>query len=292
MTFTTSAAPSAAPGSGGVRKAGVLLLSPTGLLASIPHAMSMTVDHHAMRNSPSQRVRYGHTAALALAISLTGCTAKPPSAELFPLEPGHHWIYSQQTEMENGRSDSRWLQISALPPEDFDGVRAWRRSSDDGAEYWLRRDETGIFRIASRNELEDEPQKDPLPRYVLKEPLALGTEWQAQTVPYLLERRQGGFPPELRHEGKPVMMRYSIDALNESVQVPAGRFEGCLRVHGHATLKLYVDPVTGWRDMPLTTLEWYCPGPGLVKLARQEPAGSHFLLGGSVTLELQSWEAP
>lgn len=292
MTPTTPAATSPAPGSGGVRKAYARLLSPTGSLARIRRAMAEPADRSATHDSQSQRMSSARIATLALAVSLAACTAKPPSAELFPLEPGYQWVYSQHTEMENGRSDSRWLRLSSLPREDFEGVTAWRRSSDDGAEYWLRRDATGIYRIASRNELEDEPQKDALPRYVLKEPLTLGTEWQAQTVPYLLERRQGGFPPELRHEGKPVTMRYSIDALNESVQVPAGRFEGCLRVHGHATLKLYVDPVTGWRDMPLTTLEWYCPGPGLVKLARQEPAGSHFLLGGSVTLELQSWEAP
>jgi hypothetical protein len=41
--------------------------------------------------------------------------------------------------------------------------------------------------------------------------------------------------------------------------------------------------------MPLTTLEWYCPGIGLVRMERSEPAGSAFLTGGTRTLELESW---
>ena len=45
-----------------------------------------------------------------------------------------------------------------------------------------------------------------------------------------------------------------------------------------------------FRDMPLTTLEWYCPGVGLVKVERQEPANSTFLTGGTMTMELMAWE--
>ena len=42
---------------------------------------------------------------------------------------------------------------------------------------------------------------------------------------------------------------------------------------------------------PLITTEWYCPGPGLVKLTRAEPtANSTFLSGGSFTMELTEWQ--
>ena len=126
---------------------------------------------------------------------------------------------------------------------------------------------------------------------MLKEPVAVGTEWQAPTVAYLLKRTQG-YPPELRNEGKPVAMRYAIEALQESVIVPAGRFERCVLVRGSGTLKLYADGTAGWRELPITTLEWYCPGPGLVKLERDEPAKSPFLIGGTLRMELQEWERP
>mgnify|MGYP003338694896 CR=1 FL=1 len=74
------------------------------------------------------------------------------------------------------------------------------------------------------------------------------------------------------------------------VQTRAGAFKGCLRVKGEAALKLFADPVVGWQDMPLTTLEWYCPGVGLVRLERHEPANSTFLAGGDLTMELLSWD--
>ena len=70
----------------------------------------------------------------------------------------------------------------------------------------------------------------------------------------------------------------------------AGRYEGCLRVKGVAALRLFADPVAGWKDLPLTTTEWYCPGVGLVRLERDEPAGSSFLIGGRLTMELLAWQ--
>ena len=85
-------------------------------------------------------------------------------------------------------------------------------------------------------------------------------------------------------------MTYTIEALDDKVEVRAGRFERCVRVGGQAVLKLFADPVVGWRDLPLTTTEWYCHGPGLVKVLRKEPANSTFLVGGTQTLELLSWE--
>jgi hypothetical protein len=63
-----------------------------------------------------------------------------------------------------------------------------------------------------------------------------------------------------------------------------------LQVKGQAKLHLFADPVNGWRDLPLTTLEWYCPGIGLARLERHEPAQSAFLSGGSLTMELMAWQ--
>lgn len=247
---------------------------------------------------PEPRRRLGRPApfapTLVIAAAMVGsaCTPKPPSADLFPLEAGHRWTYRQVIDWEDDTRDVSSLVLRTTGTEDFEGKPAFHRRSDDGLHYWLRRDETGIYRIASRHELTAEPTKDPAPRFVLKEPLAVGTEWQSQTVAYLLKRRQG-FPPEIRHEGKPVTMRYEIEALNETVTVPAGRYEGCLRLRGQASLRLYADPVAGWRDMPLTTTEWYCRGPGLVKLERNEPATRMaYLTGGRLTLELDDWSRP
>lgn len=226
---------------------------------------------------------------LALApLALAACS-RSPGSEFFPLDKGHHWQYEVTTEYENGTVDRDPLELSTLGSESLEDGRAFRRHSSDGVDYWLRSDATGIYRVASKSELDAEPQTDKAPRYVLRQPLTAGTSWQASTTAYLL-RRKSEFPPEIRHTHPGVPMTYSIDALAQTVGTRAGQFTGCLRVKGVATLKLFADPVVGWKDMPITTLEWYCPGVGLVRLERTEPANSTFLTGGTLTMDLVSWD--
>ncbi|MBP6675055.1 MAG: hypothetical protein KA185_07250 [Vitreoscilla sp.] len=231
----------------------------------------------------------GRLLVAVAALLMLGACSRAPNSELFPLDRGHHWNYEITTTFENNTEDHAKLQLSTLGSESIEGGRAFRRHSSDGVDYWLRADETGIYRVASKSELEAEPQPDKTPRYVLKQPLAVGTSWQASTTAYLL-RRKSEFPPEIRHTHPAVPMNYSIDALAQAVSTRAGNFSGCVRVKGVATLKLFADPVVGWKDMPITTLEWYCPGVGLAKLERNEPANSTFLTGGTLKMDLVSWD--
>ncbi len=218
---------------------------------------------------------------------LAGCGASPGGG-YFPLDEGHRWTYAVKTERENNTADDETLELSTLGRETLDSGPAWRRRSASGVDYWLRSDDSGIYRVASKTDLQAEPAPDKAPRYVLKAPLAAGTEWQASTTAYILERRQE-FPREIRHTHAPVAMTYRIEATGQAVDTRAGRFADCLRVAGRATMKLYADPVVGWKDLPLETTEWYCKGVGLVRLERREPAGSTFLTGGTLTMELVSW---
>ena len=224
-------------------------------------------------------------ASLGLVATLAACGARAPGDTLFPLEPGRRWTYDVVTQFENDTEEREARVLETLGPESLEDGPAWRRRSDSGVDYWLRSDASGIYRVASKSDLEPEPRRDKEPRFVLKQPIAVGTSWRAGTTAYLLMRREE-FPREIRHSHPDVPMTYTIEALGEAVQVRAGRFEGCVRVRGQATLRLFADPVAGWRDLPLTTTEWYCPGVGLAKLVREEPAKSSFLTGGTLTMEL------
>jgi hypothetical protein len=225
-------------------------------------------------------------AAALLAVS--GC-GKPAAEGLFPLESGHRWTYEVRSEWENNTQERETRVITTLGTESLEDGSAWRRRSDSGVDYWLRSDETGIYRVATKTDLEEAPKPDKPPRFVLKAPLVVGTSWPSSTTTYLLRRRQE-FPPEIRHSHPSIPMNFVIEAVGETVQVQAGQFKDCVRVKGTASLRLFADPVVGWRDMPLTTLEWYCPGVGLVKVRREEPANSTFLMGGTMTMELTEWQ--
>lgn len=246
---------------------------------------------------------------LTLAVLLAGaagvgCSGPAPSASYFPLEAGHRWVYDQTSEWEksgeNNTTEHEPLVLRTLGQQVLqigqDGQSggqssgpAWQRRSDSGVDYWLRSDASGIFRVASKTDIEAEPLPDPAPRYVLKLPLQVGTTWQAPTTTYLM-RRNAEFPPEIRHSHKPVTMTYRISALDQTVKTRAGEFKPCLQVQGQAVLRLFADPVNGFRDLPISTTEWYCQGVGLVKLQRDEPAQSTFLTGGVMTLELIEWQ--
>ncbi|MBI5717710.1 MAG: hypothetical protein HZC37_08490 [Burkholderiales bacterium] len=222
---------------------------------------------------------------------LAACDGVGRAEGYFPLAAGHRWEYDQRIEWENHVVEHETLVLSTEGRESapgLDGGPAWRRRSASGVDYWLRSDETGTYRVAMKSDLEAQARPDPARRYVLKAPFAVGTQWQATTTAYLLRRRQE-FPREIRHTHPAVPMAYVIEAVGEHVATRAGRFDECLRVRGEAKLRLFADPVQGWRDLPLTTLEWYCKGVGLVRLERDEPATSTFLSGGKLVLELMSW---
>lgn len=227
--------------------------------------------------------------AVPFAALLAACQGPPPGTSYFPLEAGHRWDYELTTERENDTVERETRVLRTLGSETIDSGPAWRRRADNGADYWLRADDSGIWRVAAKTDLDAEPRPDKTRRYVLKAPLAVGTEWQAQTTAYVLERRQE-FPREIRHTHAPVTMTYTIEARGEALDTRAGRFADCLRVKGKAVMRLFADPVVGWRDLPLATTEWYCKGVGLVRLVREEPAASTFLSGGKITMELRSWQ--
>jgi hypothetical protein len=227
---------------------------------------------------------------LAIVAALAGCGAATPSSGFFPLESGHRWTYDMKTEWENNVVEHEALVLSTQGRDTLvEGGAAYRRHSDDGVDYWLRSDDTGIYRVASKSDLDAEPKLDAPRRYVLKAPLAAGSSWQASTTAYLLKRR-AEFPREIRHTHPSITMTYTIEALGEKVQTRAGQFDNCLRVKGNAAARVYADAVVGWRDMPLTTTEWYCEGVGLVRLLREEPAQATFLTGGTLTMELVAWK--
>jgi hypothetical protein len=227
-------------------------------------------------------------ATTAVALLAAGCSGSPPGLDHFPLQSGLHWVYDQTTEWESNTVDHETVELVSLGQDSQSGSPAWHRRSLSGVDYWLRADDSGVYRVATKSDVDDVPKPDPAPRYVLKAPLAVGSSWQATTTAYLLRRRQE-FPPEIRHSHAPVMMNYAIAAVDQTVTTRAGRFDHCLQVRGTAQMKVFADPVVGWRDLPLIATEWYCPGVGLVRLVREEPANSTFLVGGKLTMELTQW---
>jgi len=224
-------------------------------------------------------------------IVVAGCSRAPEGQSWFPLEAGHRWNYTVTTRSGTDAPERESLTLRTLGSATLvlDDQPAWQRRSDSGVDYWLRADAAGIRRVASKSDMQAEPVADARDRYVLKAPYAVGTQWQAPTTAYLL-MRTAEYPREIKHSHPSIPMSYEIEAVADAVQTPAGQFSPCLRVRGSAKVRIFVDAISGYSDQPLTTVEWYCRGVGLVKLERSEPSTSPMLVGGSRTLELESWK--
>jgi hypothetical protein len=69
----------------------------------------------------------------------------------FSLEAGHRWAYDLRREFEHNTGDRETLVPRTLGEQSLEGGgKAWWRRSDSGICCWLRADETGICRVASK----------------------------------------------------------------------------------------------------------------------------------------------
>jgi hypothetical protein len=244
-------------------------------------------------SSPRSSRQAAAGAALALLalvglLGATSCTKAPAPDDYFPLDKGRRWEYRQTTYLDDHPPAVETIRIVSRGAENMGGDPAVRRHVDSGIDYWLRSDKSGIYRIAIKTPLDRHAMADDPHRYVLMRPYAVGTKWEAPTTAYVLQRRSE-VPKEIRRTHKPFAMVYSIQALDATVETPAGRFERCLLVAGRAAVRVYVDAQFNWRDIALTAKEWYCPGVGLVRIERDEQSPSRFMLGGRLVMELTGW---
>lgn len=110
------------------------------------------------------------------------------------------------------------------------------------------------------------PLPDNSPRSGLKAPFAVGTQWQAPSRVHLLTWRDES-PRANRHLDPSIPMNHQIEALNESVDTPAGG-----------------------RAMSRTTRKGSCAEIGLGRSARSGAALAAFPAGARFTLALTSWQ--
>jgi hypothetical protein len=223
------------------------------------------------------------------ALLLQACGSGGVQEPLFPLQAGQRWTYRVETLVDDTEAKPKreTLTLETRRPTEVLGQMAWHRRSNSGVDYWLRSDETGVYRVASKGPLDHEPIKDPAPRYVLRKPYQVGTSWEAPTTLYVLARRNE-FPPELKHFEKfqRLNMIYRIEAIDQEVNTPAANYKGCVLVEGRTVIKLFSDATLSMEDVNIITRESYCPGVGLVRLHREETSPTKFIQGGQYLMEL------
>ncbi|MEW8658293.1 MAG: hypothetical protein AB2603_08165 [Candidatus Thiodiazotropha endolucinida] len=219
-------------------------------------------------------------------LALQSCSNQSlDSSSYFPLQEGLQWDYLVTTSVGDSIRHSDF-SIRMGEQEPINSRPHAVRITSDGTRYYIAENSGGIYRTAKRTLIESKPAIDNSPHWVLKYPLKNGTQWSNPTYPFVLRRV---YPYEERlTRGMNLKMTFQIMGDDETVVVPAGRFDNCIRVQGEANLTLYADARSGYEEILINTTEWYAPGVGLVKLLREEPLSNDVFAGGEVVYELRS----
>ena len=227
--------------------------------------------------------------SMLLLCLVAGCEKPAQEHPFFPLESGKSWTYKVDIAFDDpdAHVDSYQLTLTNRGQVELNGKETWRRRSDTGNEYWLRTDDQGVYRVASRGPAGKEAILDPVPRTVLPAKPSKEAKWSTTTVPYFLKRRNE-WPPEFKYVDKyrSLTMNYLIEAMDEKVNTPLGEYSGCLKVKGVADLHVWVEADMTYKEVPMEQIEWYCPGVGLVQLERREPTTARFFQGGVMRMVL------
>lgn len=226
-------------------------------------------------------------------VSLTACDQPAKDNPLFPLAAGKQWTYQIETvyDAPDAKTTTHTLEIRNLGSAQLsDGSQAWVRRSNNGHEYWLVTDSTGISRVALKSPSKEQAVMDFEPRTVLPTGLVLGSTWTNTTVPYFLRRRNEK-PAEFRYldKYKDLSMVFKVVNLDTALQTPAGNFEHCVRVDGSMEMMLWNDEAFAYKPTPILSREWYCPGVGLAQVERDEPTTAKLFQGGTMRMRLLSY---
>ena len=145
--------------------------------------------------APARALGAALSFALSAACATSGSAVRTdtgplPAASYFPLEPGSSWAYL----VEQHQGDGRTTTVLATTQVIAGASNQFAVQSGDAiSSYELRPD--GIFKAASKY-------------FVLKDPIKAGAKW-----------------PIFNDEGE-----VRVDATNVREEVPAGAFDGCVRV--------------------------------------------------------------
>lgn len=230
---------------------------------------------------------------IASSLLLCACSEKTIGDKYFPLQEGLSWKYDVTTQYVTESSQSK-LAINNIGKVNLGDKSYYIRRTSSGIDYYINFDDKGIYREAIRTLVEMKPRLDEEKRYIFKYPLSIDSHWITSSQPLVL---LNVFPFRQRATGLHFPMSYKIESLNNSITVPAGVFENCLKIIGEGVAEVYTDAVNGFNEIKIVSEEWYAPDVGLVKMVRYEMDGEIIkisdtpaYLGGHTKLELTHFD--
>jgi len=230
-------------------------------------ARSDRIDDEALaelvqRRAPGEATMGGSVRMLLLALAwlVTGCTGAP--GDFYPLETGRSWTYRMEIRQGDGGA-GRLIEATSvvvnLPERAFAGgtVVPQRSEAFNTARIRLIRDDGES--VAEVGEAID-PAGPAIAREpvnpIIRRPLTVGASWSSTW--------------ETTRSGSPMLlpMQKTVTATDGSIDVAAGRFDGCLGLGlaGGGTVTTGEGPL----EVIVTGEEWFARDVGLVRAIFRE----------------------
>ncbi len=226
---------------------------------------------------------------LTAVLAPAGCGKQDQSYH--PVSAGHSWLYRITLETMEGASSQKQA-MSSLPARETEAGVDYVYRSVTGIETLYRDTERGRERkgyVVPDGKLarfiED-------PALILPEQLEIGTQWDSVIQTQALKRK--GTPGETFGfellAAVPISNR--IVSVDEVVDVPAGRFRGCLKIESQGSVAHAGNQYNVTTMITVTQTQWFARGIGLIKRSIVEKSTNEAFAQGTLTMELESFQVP
>ena len=217
----------------------------------------------------------------------TSCTDTEQT--YFPLTKGLKWQYDVALITRDGLSNQKYI-FNSLGKGDFNGEPAYLRESIDGTISYYSLGEEGTHYLGNFDTNSFPPVKNEYKKIILPKDIAIGATWEDKTITKLLQKTG---PPQktLFKIIAKVPLEVKVESLDETVIVPAGKFENCLKVSMSGSVYKDAGNYVGLTVVSVKQSNWYAPGIGLVKMKRIETTERQALDKGTLLVELTNYNS-
>jgi len=200
------------------------------------------------------------------------CLAEP----YYPLKEGMVWEYqiTRKGLGDIGGGTSIWTR-KALAPRKLNDKKVVPLQDQNGYLVFVIEDDIGVGNYARQNISDIEPRTLQPIDYFIKYPLKTVATDQKKSNTILLERAVD------------VDLTVTIETLSDTVTVPAGTFENCLRIKywGKKTERIAF-PIESTAIIEIEGFDWYAKNVGGIKAIRTEKT-NNLQLGWSKQMIIQ-----
>jgi len=198
----------------------------------------------------------------------------------YPLKENLEWNYLVSNNSSIiGEEGSLKMTVTNMPKREMNGKTVTpQKVTVNGIilfNFYVE-DQSGIYSIAQQTFNSPEPVITK-PDYLLHFPIEIGSTYEEKGKTQALTTNI------------PIKVLFKVESNKETVTVPAGTFENCLKIRGVGD-SIQNHGILGKAKIHAEYLFWYAPGIGLIKAVITEKSNHLMSGGGSLTTQLESFK--